>query len=101
MKRTAPNQHRAAPTGQLRLRSRILGAILWPSFFAAGVATTVFFAIVDPLDLATITWPAFEISREVGYTIGFFMFWLCTASACMFTALLLHPLHRVDGAHTA
>ena len=26
-----------------------VGAILWPSFFAAGVATMVFFAFVDPL----------------------------------------------------
>ncbi|HEU4662756.1 MAG TPA: hypothetical protein VFS55_01865 [Dokdonella sp.] len=65
------------------------GAILWPSFFAAGVATMVFFAIVDPLDLATITWPRVALSRELGYTIGFFMFWLCTASASLFTALLL------------
>ncbi|HEY6943195.1 hypothetical protein [Dokdonella sp.] len=65
------------------------GAILWPSFFAAGVATMVFFAIVDPLDLATITWPRVAMSRELGYTIGFFMFWLCTASASLFTALLL------------
>lgn len=65
------------------------GAILWPSFFAAGVATMVFFAVVDPLDLATITWPRIALSRELGYTVGFFMFWLCTASASTFTALLL------------
>lgn len=65
------------------------GAILWPSFFAAGVATMVFFAVVDPLDLATITWPHVAFSRELGYSIGFFMFWLCTASASLFTALLL------------
>jgi len=65
------------------------GAILWPSFFAAGVATMVFFAIVDPLDLASITWPHFAVTRELGYTIGFFMYWLCTASASLFTALLL------------
>jgi hypothetical protein len=65
------------------------GAVLWPSFFAAGVATMVFFAIVDPLDLATITWSRIVVSRELGYTIGFFMFWACTASASAFTALLL------------
>lgn len=51
----------------------------------------VFFAIVDPLDLATITWPTVEITRQAGYTIGFFMFWLCTFSACSFTALLIAP----------
>ena len=31
-----------------------IGAILWPSFFAAGVATMVFFAFVDPLALRDI-----------------------------------------------
>jgi hypothetical protein len=75
------------------------GAILWPSFFAAGVATMVFFAIVDPLDLATITWQRVAVSREFGYTIGFFMFWACTASASLFTALLLRraPARAGDG----
>lgn len=66
-----------------------VGAIAWPSFFAAGVATMVFFAIVDPLELATITWPRLDISRELGYTIGFFLFWSCTLPACYVTSLLL------------
>lgn len=73
------------------VRVRTIGAIVWPSFFAAGVATFVFFAIVDPLELASITWLRVTISRELGYTIGFFMFWLSTLSACMFTALLMQP----------
>jgi hypothetical protein len=64
------------------------GAVLWPSFFAAGVATMVFFAIVDPVELAQMTWPHASISREAGYTIGFFMFWACTFSSSLFTALL-------------
>lgn len=71
--------------------ARRIGAIAWPSFFAAGVATMVFFAIVDPIELARMTWPGFEISRQAGYTLGFFMFWLCTASACLFTAILISP----------
>lgn len=66
-----------------------VGAVAWPSFFAAGVATMVFFAIVDPVDLASITWPRLEISRELGYTIGFFLFWSCTLPACYVTSLLL------------
>ena len=69
-----------------------IGAILWPSFFAAGVATMVFFAIVDPIDLSEIAWPHVRVSRELGYTIGFFMFWSCTLGASSFTALLLRPL---------
>ena len=65
-----------------------LGAVAWPSFFAAGVATMVFFAIVDPVELAAMTWPHASISRQAGYTIGFFMFWACTFSSSLFTALL-------------
>jgi len=71
-----------------------IGAILWPSFFAAGVATMVFFAIVDPIDLSEMAWPHVRISRELGYTIGFFMFWSCTLGSSWFTALLLRPLRN-------
>jgi len=78
--------------------ARVLGAILWPSFFAAGVATMCFFAAVDPIELATITWPRVDVSRELGYTIGFFMFWLCTGSACFFSALLMRPRSLRQGA---
>ena len=73
------------------------GAILWPSFFAAGVATMVFFALVDPDDLREITWAELELSREGGYTIGFFMFWSCTAASSLFTWLLLNPGTRARG----
>jgi hypothetical protein len=44
-----------------------VGAILWPSFFAACIATMVFFAFVDPLQLRDITFPEADISREAGY----------------------------------
>lgn len=73
-----------------------LGAILWPSFFAAGVATTVFFALVDPLLLRDITFPDMALSRMAGYTIGFFLFWAATASSSLFTWLLLRPSSRFN-----
>lgn len=73
-----------------------LGAILWPSFFAAGVATMVFFAFVDPLELRDMTWPDLPLTRELGYTIGFFMFWLSTASSSLFTWILLRPAARFN-----
>ena len=73
-----------------------LGAIAWPSFFAAGVSTMVFFAFIDPLALRDITWPGLNMSRELGYTIGFFMFWLATASSSLFTWLLLRPASRFN-----
>jgi hypothetical protein len=71
-----------------------LGAILWPSFFAAGVATTVLFAWVDPLALRDATVPDWEMSRELGYTVGFFLLWSCTASSSLFTWILLRPASR-------
>ncbi len=76
------------PVPALPPRAARIGSVAWPSFFAAGVATFVFFAIVDPLELAEITWPRWSVSRELGYTIGFFMFWACTFASSAFTALL-------------
>jgi hypothetical protein len=73
-----------------------LGAVLWPSFFAAGVATMVFFAFVDPLHLRDLTFPELPITRKLGYTLGFFMFWIATASSSLFTSILLSPGSRFN-----
>lgn len=70
------------------------GAILWPSFFAAGVCTMVFFAFVDPLEWRDLTFPDWDIGRESGYTLGFFAFWAATASSSLFTSWLLLPPGR-------
>lgn len=74
-----------------------LGAILWPSFFAAGVASMVFFAAIDPAELAAISalpyWPE---SRELGYTLGFLLFWAATAASSTFTWILLRPASRFN-----
>ena len=79
-----------------RPMSQRVGAILWPSFFAAGVSTMVFFAFVDPLVLRDMTFPGLPISRGLGYSIGFFMFWIATASASLFTWILLRPASRFN-----
>jgi len=89
-------RHDAPPPRPLVQR---LGAILWPSFFAAGVSTMVLFALVDPLDLAAISFPALEISRQAGHTIAFLAFWLGYASACTFTWILLRPASRFKPSH--
>jgi hypothetical protein len=75
-----------------------LGAVLWPIFFAAGVSTMVFFAFVDPLELRDMTFPDIAISRGVGYSIGFFMFWIATAASSLFTWILLRPASRFNRA---
>ena len=77
--------------------AQTLGAILWPSFFAAGVATMVMFAFVDPLALRDLIFPHMELSRGLGYSIGFFMLWLATASSSLFTWILLRPASRYNG----
>lgn len=76
--------------------AQVLGAILWPSFFSAGVATMVFFAFVDPLALRDMTFPQVALSRELGYSVGFFMFWLATSGASLFTWILLRPATRFN-----
>ena len=73
-----------------------LGAIAWPSFFSAGVATMLFFAFVDPLALRDISLPQLPISREAGYTIAFFLFWTATAGSSLFTWILLRPASRFN-----
>ena len=76
--------------------SQCLGALLWPSFFVAGVVTVVFFAFIDPLALRDITFPSLIIGRELGYTLGFFLIWSATFSSSLFTCLLLRPGRQVN-----
>lgn len=79
-----------------RSASQRLGAIVWPSFFTAGVATMVCFAFVDPLELRDLTFPNLPISRELGYTLGFFLLWIATAGSSLFTWILLRPASRFN-----
>jgi hypothetical protein len=69
-------------------------SILWPSFLVAGVATTLFFTVFDPRVLL-MDKPWGDISRMGAYTIGFFIFWLLTASSCMLTCYFLRPCDRI------
>jgi hypothetical protein len=80
----------------VRPLSQRLGAILWPSFCAAAIATGVFGSLVDPIELRNIIVPELEFGRGVGYTVAFFMFWLCTACACTVTWFLLRPASRFN-----
>ncbi|GAB2509047.1 membrane protein [Pseudoxanthomonas sangjuensis] len=88
------NVPRQPPLDDAGPRVRRIGAILWPSFFSAGVCTMVFFAFIDPLELRDITFPQLQITRELGYTLGFFVFWLATAASSLFTWILLRAVGR-------
>lgn len=73
-----------------------IGAIAWPSFFTAGVCTMVCFALVDPLALRDATFPQLPLTRGLGYSLGFFAFWLATAASSLFTWILLRPASRFN-----
>ena len=69
----------------------------------ACAASAVFFAMVDPDVLSGTTTPGWEISREAGYAIGFFGFWLLTAATALFAIWLVRsepprPPARTPGA---
>ncbi len=56
--------------------------ILWLSFVMAGIATGVFFSVIDPDALRScVRFP--EVSRMGAYTIGFLLFWLLTAASSL------------------
>ena len=88
--------HDPPETSRRRQLIQQWGAILWPSFVAAGLASMVFFAFVDPLRLRDLTFPQHALSRELGYTLGFFMFWAVTAASSAITWYLLRPLRHDD-----
>ncbi|HET7843307.1 MAG TPA: hypothetical protein VFL14_04090 [Xanthomonadales bacterium] len=74
-----------------RVRTRRLrraGAVLWPSFFAAAVASTVCFAVLDPVAIDLPSWLP-QSNRTGLYTFGFLALWAATFAASAFTALLL------------
>jgi len=65
-------------------------AVLWPSFLLAGLANTLFFTAFDPeAVLACVGGPA--LSRLGAYSIGFFLFWLLTASSSLLTCYFRRP----------
>ncbi len=65
-------------------------AVLWPSFLTAGVATIVFFTLFDPQML--MLGGGYEPPSHIGgYTAGFFLFWLLTASSSMLTCYFQRP----------
>lgn len=70
-------------------RQRDIGYVAWASFLMACAASAVFFAMVDPQLLSGNTTPGWEISREAGYAIGFFGFWLLTAATALFAIWLV------------
>ena len=68
---------------------KIIGVVLWVSFVTAGVATMLFFATFDPLQIIEAATYPLMLSRMSSYSIGFFLFWLLTSSTGAVIAWLL------------
>ena len=71
-------------------RTQRIIAVLWPSFLMSGLATILFFTLFDPAELI-IQHRSVEISRLGAYSIGFFLFWMLTASTCALTCYFNRP----------
>ena len=52
------------------------------------------FVNVDPEGLRLASFPNWEITREAGYTVGFFMFWAVTAASSFITLVLTEPVRQ-------
>jgi Na+-driven multidrug efflux pump len=63
--------------------------VVWISFLSAAVATMAFFAFFDPEDLGILLDVEAEVSRDAGYAIGFFFFWVLSALCSGVTAFLV------------
>ena len=78
---------------------RSYGVIAWVSFLFAGVASMLFFATFDPVEIASLATYPVTMSALAGYTIGFFLFWIlcfsCSALTCLLLALPLKKRGKV------
>jgi hypothetical protein len=73
--------------------------VIWISFLSAAVSTMVFFALFDPVDLSGIFDENVEISRDAGYAVGFFFFWVLCALCSGVTAFLVRTAPKRDAKH--
>ncbi len=83
-----------ARIGTISVGQRII-TILWFSFIMAGIATGVFFAAIDPLELKyCVDFP--EVNRTTAYSIGFILFWLLTSSSSLLSVFFIYPTKATD-----
>jgi hypothetical protein len=74
-----------------------VGMVSWSSFLAAGVASMLFFAAVDPQLLRDAGPRIFDnLNREAGYALGFFFFWALAASAAALSVCMVRSVGRSD-----
>jgi hypothetical protein len=73
--------------------------VIWISFLSAAVATMVFFAVFDPVELGGLVDDDLAFSPDAGYAAGFFLFWLLCALCSGLTAFLVRTAPKRDAKH--
>lgn len=76
--------------------AQAIAIVAWISFLTAAVATMLFFAVFDPVEIGTQLHADIEIAREAGYAAGFFFFWVLAAACSAVTAWLVRTAPKRD-----
>jgi len=76
-----------------------VATVVWISFLAAAIATMLFFAVFDPVELAASLDAELEIGHQAGYAVGFFFFWILFALCSGVTAWLVRTAPKRDTQH--
>jgi len=76
-----------------------VATVVWISFLSAAVATMLFFALFDPIELLATLDPDLEVGRQAGYAAGFFFFWIISAGCSAVTAWLVRTAPKRDAKH--
>ena len=71
-------------------------SILWPSFLTGGIATILFTAAFDPVELFI----DYDISRLGLYSMTFFLFWLQGIVTSIATCFFMRPCAVVNKKET-
>jgi uncharacterized iron-regulated membrane protein len=86
-------------TRQWSRNRQAAATVVWISFLSAAVATMLFFAVFDPVELVAVFDPELELGREGGYAVGFFFFWILAAFCSGTTAWLVRTAPKRDQKH--
>ena len=78
-------------------KRQAVATVAWISFLSAAVATMLFFAVFDPVDLAGLL--DLDVDRDPGYAVGFFFFWAISALCSGVTAWLVRTAPKRDKKH--
>ncbi len=86
-------------TRQWSRNRQAVAIVAWISFLSAAVGTMLFFALFDPVELGVIFDPDADVSRDAGYAVGFFFFWVLCAACSALTAWLVRTSPRRNANH--